>query len=308
MPQTSIALLQELENHETTDQRRLQIGEMLETIGDPRPGVALKEGIPDIEWLPVTPGGDVQITRVWLPDAPDEEAKTIHVQHFHVEPFYIAKYLVTNAQFQAFVDADDGFDNFAWWQGMPEAYQRQPLSEQRTKGFNHPRDTLSWYQSVAFARWMNHRLQGLEMPHPSGRSVLQVGANAQIRLPAEWEWQWAAQNGAEARIYPWGEPTTGYANTAESGLKQVTAVGMYPQGAAVCGALDMAGNLMEWCANDKVQLERSDVESSASKTLRGGDWGTGLSYATCAYCDDEDPGRMDVLNGCRLILGQRFTF
>ncbi len=151
------------------------------------------------------------------------------------------------AQYQAFVEADDGFDNLAWWQGMPEAYQRQKLAEQRTQLSNNPRDGISWYQSVAFARWMNHRLHGVEMPHPSGKGVLQVGDNAQIRLPTEWEWQWAAQNGAEERTYPWGEADTGYTNTEDSGLEQVVAVGMYPHGAAACGALDMAGNLMEWC-------------------------------------------------------------
>ena len=76
----------------------------------------------------------------------------MHTQHFNVEPFYIAKYLVTYAQYQAFVEADDGFDNLAWWQGMPEAYQRQKLAEQRTQLSNNPRDGISWYQSVAFAR------------------------------------------------------------------------------------------------------------------------------------------------------------
>ena len=303
MKQSSLLFLQELENAETADRRRLQIGESLAKIGDSRPGVAVKEGMPDIVWLPVTPGGQVKITRIWLPDTPGDEAKVMHIQHFNVEPFYIAKYLVTYAQYQAFVEAKDGFDNLVWWQGIPNAFQRQKLEEQRTKLLNNPRDSISWYQSVAFARWMNHRLQGLEVPHPSGKGVLRVGDNAHIRLPTEWEWQWAAQNGVEARPYPWGEKNIGYANTAETGLKQAIAVGMYPHGAAASGALDMAGNLMEWCANNKVNLEVIDVESSDSKVLRGGDWKYGIENASCAYCDDEDPSRIDILNGCRLVLG-----
>lgn len=293
----------ELENPGTTDQRRLQIGTLLEKLPDPRPGVGVKAGVPDIVWLPVAPGGEVAIRRVWLPETPDEKAKIMHIQHFPVEPFYIAQYLVTYAQYQAFADAEDGFDHLLWWQGMPEAYQRQPLNEPRPNLSNSPRAGLSWVQSVAFARWMNHRRQGLELPHPSGKGVLRVGDNAQIRLPTEWEWQWAAQNGAEARTYPWGETKTGYANTVEAGLKQATAVGMYPHGAAACGALDMAGNLMEWCANDKADLAIVDVASTASKVLRGGDWGYSLENATCTYCDDDDPSRIDILNGCRLVLG-----
>jgi formylglycine-generating enzyme required for sulfatase activity len=303
MKQTVANLLQELGKVETTGQRRLQIGKELEKIGDLRPGVGVKEGVPDIVWQPVTPGGEVIIVRHWYPDTPEEEEKIIPVGTFNVKPFYIAKYLVTFTQFNAFVEANDGFNQLNWWQGMPEAYQPQKLGEQRTKLLNNPRDNISWYQSVAFARWMNHRLHGTELPHPSGKSKFLIGENVKIRLPTEWEWQWVAQNGTEARHYPWGEAKTGYANTAESGLEQSTAVGMYPQGTAVCGALDMAGNLMEWCANDKVNLKIINVESTAAKVLRGGDWGYDLENATCTYCDNEEPDCIDPLNGFRLVLG-----
>lgn len=243
MTQSPMALQQELDNDETTHTRRLQIGESLAKMGDPRPGVAVKDGVPDIAWLPIA---KLRL-RTWYPETPDDEPKVMHTQHFNVKPFYIAKYLVTYAQYQAFVEADDGFDNLTWCQDMPEAYQRQKLAEQRTQLSNNPRDGISWYQSVAFARWMNHRLHGVEMPHPSGKGVLRVSDNAQVRLPTEWEWQWAAQNGTEGRTYPWGETDTRHTNTEESGLEQAVAVGMYPHGAAACGALDMAGNLMEWC-------------------------------------------------------------
>ena len=294
--------MQELVSEKTTDRRRLQIGEWLEKIGDPRPGIGVKDGIPDIVWLPVTPGGVVTIKRVWEPETPEEESKVTNIQNLNVEPFYISKFLVTYAQYQAFVEAEDGFRNITWWQDMPPDYQRQKLSEQRTKLSNNPRDNISWYQSIAFARWMNHRLRGLELPVLPGKGVLRVGDNAQIRLPTEWEWQWAAQNGAEERPYPWGERKLGFANTADTGLKQAIAVGMYPHGAAACGALDMTGNIMEWCANDKKIIEIVDVGSNSSKVLRGGDWGYGIEIASCTRSDDEDPSRMDVLNGFRLVL------
>jgi formylglycine-generating enzyme required for sulfatase activity len=302
MNQSPTALLQELGNIETPHARRRQIGELLEDVGDPRAGVASKNGVPDMVWLPVT-GGTVTIKRVWEHETPDEEDRVTLVQNFKVEPFFIAKYLVTYGQYQAFVEAADGFNNLAWWADMPEAYQLQKLDEQHTKRLNNPRDNISWYQCVAFARWMNHRLQGHAYPHPPGQGALPVSAKAQIRLPAEWEWQWAAQNGAEERTYPWGAKNAGYANTAESGLKQAIAVGMYPHGAAACGALDMTGNIMEWCANDKQNIEIIDAGNNASKVLRGGDWAYGIEIATCARADDEEPSRLDILNGFRLVWG-----
>jgi hypothetical protein len=183
MNQSAMALLQELENHETIDRRRLQIGESLANMGDPRPGTAVKDGIPEIVWLPVTPGGVVTIIRTWVAETPEEENRVTHTQNLNVAPFYISKYAVTYAQYQAFVEAEDGFQNITWWQDIPADYQCQKLSEQRTKSPNNPRDNISWYQSVAFARWMNHRLRGVELPALSGQSILRVGDNAQIRLP-----------------------------------------------------------------------------------------------------------------------------
>ena len=90
-PQTM--LLEELKNPATSHQRRLRIGDDLALLGDPRPGVGVKDGVPDMVWLPVAPGGDI----------------TIEQHKFTVQPFYIAQYLVTYEQYQAFVAAEDGF-------------------------------------------------------------------------------------------------------------------------------------------------------------------------------------------------------
>ena len=260
-------LLRELETlpkDATSHVRRRDIGDRLAVIGDTRPGVGVKDALPDILWLPVEGSGDKY---------------RFEFGEFEVKPFFMAKYQVTYAQYQVFVEADDGFKDDRWWQGMPKRYRLQKLAYQRAKIANAPRDNVTWYQGVAFARWLDHRFQGLEVTHPAG--VLRVGDNAAIRLPTEWEWQWAAQGGKLAKAYPWGEWREGYANTGEAGLNRTTGVGMYPHGMAECGALDISGNVWEWCLNRHDSPEHIVVDA-AGRGRRGGSFNDASSYAGCA--------------------------
>ena len=90
----------------------------------------------------------------------------------------------------------------------------------------------------------------------------------------------APGNGVADRDYPWGsnwdpaeEPWR--ANTYESNLGRSTAVGLYPHGASPVGALDMAGNVWEWCLypfeyEDPDDLAMDNVD--AQRVLRGGSW------------------------------------
>ena len=72
---------------------------------DPRPGVGLRaDGLPDIVWCEVPAG----------------EFIYQFVQRLTVSSFHIAKYPVTYKQFQAFIDAPDGFSNIKWWDGLHE--------------------------------------------------------------------------------------------------------------------------------------------------------------------------------------------
>ena len=140
---------------------------------------------------------------------------------------------------------------------------------------NAPRDSISWYQSVAFSRWLDARLRG---------AGLLPDESLVVRLPAEQEWQWAAQNGREEREYPWGKwDEQPRANTTEAGINdRSTAVGMYPHGAAVCGALDMAGNLREWCLNEYENPQNMQPGGDSRRVLRGGSFLGILRFARCA--------------------------
>ncbi|MEO1646312.1 MAG: SUMF1/EgtB/PvdO family nonheme iron enzyme, partial [Chloroflexota bacterium] len=121
-------LYRELENlpkDATSHERRRDIGDRLAVIGDTREGVGLRDdGLPDMAWIPITEGGEVTIeyggSRF---SGGDKENKSTT---FEIKPFYIAKYQVTYAQYQAFADAD--YDNPQWWEGFPEDYRPQKLS------------------------------------------------------------------------------------------------------------------------------------------------------------------------------------
>ena len=254
-------LLAELENVDTPHQRRSAIGERLAAIGDPRSGVGLRaDGLPDIVWCAV-PGGEIEL----------EDDKGA----FTVQPFYIAKYPITFIQFQAFLDDPEGFENDTWWAGLTEKYRKQEMAAQRSKFDNHPRDSVSWYQAIAFCRWLTIKLPKSGWPQGS----IPIREDWQIRLPTEWEWQQAATGGNPANEYPWGsEWDNRRANTRDAGLSRATAVGMYPQGAALpiqmdgsqLEVLDLSGNVWEWCLNDCDNPENIGLSSSEYRVLRGG--------------------------------------
>jgi hypothetical protein len=148
-------------DHET----RAQIGEELNRIGDTRAGVGLHpDGLPDIAWCRVDVPAEKRLFR--------NERGQVYGE-FVLKPFSIAKYPVTYQQFRAFQEFPDGFNNKQWWNGLTKKYCQQEIPDQRSPFDNHPRDSGSWYQAVAFARWLNTKYAG-EMP------------NTEIRLPLEW--------------------------------------------------------------------------------------------------------------------------
>ncbi len=246
----------ELDEPSTTHEQRATNGVRLSLLGDPRPGVDLRaDDLPDIAWCEVLDG---KITF--------EEGSEV----FNVDPFYIAKHPITWVQYRSFLKAEDGFKDPAWWQGLK--FQVEEEHRQFNQRGNHPAENICWLEAVAFCRWLTARL-GYE-----------------IRLPSEWEWQMAATGGNPANEYPWGaqwDPSC--ANTYESGLNRTTAVGVYPQGASPVGALDMGGNVWEWCLNEFDSPKKTGVSGEAGRAVRGGSWGNSPDYARCGYRYDYYP-------------------
>ena len=104
----------------------------------------------------------------------------------YLTPFSLANRLVTNAEFQAFME-DGGYDR-------PELWLSEGWSQRQQQGRDHP---LYWRQQDG--GWFEYRLDGLyplvgtaPVVHVSGYESAAFAAWSNARLPTEFEWELAA--------------------------------------------------------------------------------------------------------------------
>jgi formylglycine-generating enzyme required for sulfatase activity len=163
-------------------------------------------------------------------------------------------------------------EGWTWLQGMGSIPLPQACLAQEP---DEPQVCVTWYEADAYARWRGGR------------------------LPTEAEWEYAAR-GPESRVYPWGDEFDPAKANLDGGSGPV-AVGRYPDGASWVGALDMAGNAMEWVADwwSPTFYAASRAEdptgpaTGAIKIEKGGWWGpadnAGAFVGRAAFRLDEDP-------------------
>ncbi len=226
--------------------------------------------LPDIDWVTIAGGDFVYQQR----------------ERRRLPAFRIARYPVTNLQYQTFTDAG-GYRDDRWWRDLKRSEPEPPRWPQA----NRPRTNVDWYEAVAFCRWLTAQL------------------TYEIRLPTEEEWERAAR-GVEGREYPWGNDyESGRANINEthdkSGqwyLQQTTAVGVYPHGASSEGILDLAGNVGEWCLNEYEHPEQMQADkSSATRVPRGGSWRDVAEFARSSRRSTSPSDGRSINLGFRLV-------
>jgi formylglycine-generating enzyme required for sulfatase activity/serine/threonine protein kinase len=180
----------------------------------PSPSASPKTDVVKPEMVKID-GGTFQMG---LNNVPTQERYDLSQSPAHpvtVRSFWMDKTEVTNAEYADFVKGAKYTAPGYWSNGKPPSGQEQ-----------WPVTYVSVADARAFADWRSKR------------------DSLKYRLPNEEEWEYAARNGAEGTLYPWGNQwLDGAANVDANSLKPV---GSHPQGASKRGVLDLIGNVWEW--------------------------------------------------------------
>jgi serine/threonine-protein kinase len=216
---------------------------------------------------------DAQVD-AWLKEYPGDKREWFKDEQpqcrVNLPGYWMGRTEVTNAQYRQFVQATGRRAPEHWKGGqVPSGLDNFPVVD------------VDWEDVRAYCEW------------------------AGGHLPTELQWEKAA-SGTDGRIFPWGnqwdnkrcrnfELITGRAYASEDEWatavdnwmqahdpirKGPTAVGSCPAGASPYGALDMAGNVRQWCADgyDGEAYKRyakgdlTPPKSGTYKVLRGGSW------------------------------------
>lgn len=179
----------------------------------------------------------------------DGDARERPVHTVELDAFYIAKYEMTNGEWKRFLN-DAGYEDPQYWPG------KRPVPKDQSPYWNDPRNhgggtansddfpviSVNWDAAVAYCNWLSAK------------------TGKKYRLPTEAEWEKAAR-GVDQRRYPWGNSIdSSYANfVGTESFDTVRPIGFFDgkahegfathDNASPYGAMDMAGNVMEWCSD-----------------------------------------------------------
>lgn len=297
---------------------RAEAGNVLGQLGDPRSGVGripvigdTREilEILDLVFCEIPPDDFI------MGDTLDDWGGKKEITYTKIkQPYYITRYPITNAQFDAFLQARDGFQNPVWWKGLARTdNQSFPPKQGAVYDLpNHPVVNVTWYQAVAFTHWLNEKLK-------AKNQKLKVWRNNSIetfsfelltcRLPSEAEWEKAART-HDGRKYPWGpDVTPEHANYSDTKINATSAVGCFPKGTNDYGVLDMSGNVWEWCEtkwvgdySDYVHQEDNSLQGDSRRVVRGGAFFSNVGNVRCACRNCDYPRYFGWGQGFRVVL------
>jgi len=229
----------------------------------------------ETEWI-----NGVSLERVYIPGGTMGSSEYSHEKPHQVtiKPFYLGKYPITQAQWQAVM-------------GKNHSY---------FKGEKRPVENVSWNDAVNFCE------------------TLSVLTGETYRLPSEAEWEYACRAGTTTPFYFGETITSdlvNYDGNYPYGLgpkgryrEETTEVGQFPPNAF--GLYDMHGNVYEWCADtyhDNYQGAPTDgsvwEKGGKERVLRGGAWSFVADNCRSAYRYWFDQGGRYGIVGFRVACG-----
>ena len=196
-------------------------------------------------------------------------------------PFLLARYPVTNEEYQHFVDSG-AYEQLEMW---PEEIWPYLVSFKDQTGQYGPR---FWQSGRHDRRLARHPVVGVSF-YEAAAYAAWVG----FRLPTEPEWQmaasWRVRSAAHVhRRYPWGDGfELNRCNVWSSGHGGTLPVDACPLGAAPNGVRQLIGNTWEWTHTEFQSIDREGrpvVGNTLMKSIRGGAYDTYFAWqATSAF-------------------------
>ncbi len=318
---------------------RAEAGDVLGQLGDPRfdptrfylPCTYRGQPEPLAGFIEIPPGPFVMGSQEGDKDAWEDKSGNPAMLTTDYR-YWLARYPVTVAQFQCFIEAG-GYEDSAWWtptgwswrqghwdnqveedwlrdrlRSRPVELRQAPMEWNVQRAYpNRPVVNVCWFEAMAYCRWLEAQVKAAQvLPLPDGYG---------LRLPTEAEWEKAARCG-DARRYPWGDEDWDEtrANIAPSDIGHPTPVGMYPLGVTPTTELhDLSGNVWEWTLSRYQPYPydpkdgRNDPEAEGWPVVRGGSWLNHLGFARAASRDRSPPDSWDANSGFRVVLSRSYS-
>jgi len=240
---------------------------------------------PDGQTLVLVPGGSFMMGSE---DGGDDE---LPVHQVTLDGFWIGKCEVTNEQYAEFLNEVQPTNVNDWLgiEGDSCGIEYVAGSYQAKSQLGpHPVVMVNWYGAAAYCEYYGYL------------------------LPTEAQWEYAAA-GPDARTYPWGadwDPQKCCNADNRGPFGNTFPVGSFPSWVSWCGALDMAGNIFEWCA-DWYDADYYQVSPELNppgpadglhknKVLRGGAWNYSSYACRAAYRRNYSPAYTYYFAGFRV--------